>query len=67
MQGRAHDVGLLGDAVLVAADDLQDRLDADALAPVRVERVECPEAVELFEQWRAEHPDRWTTPRVDTW
>ena len=31
VQGGAHDVGLLRDPVLVAADDLQDRLHAEAL------------------------------------
>ena len=42
-------------------------LDADALAPVRIERVESPEAVELFEVWRAEHPDQWPNQRLDSW
>jgi creatinine deaminase len=42
-------------------------LDGDALAPVRVERVESPEAVELFEQWRADHPDQWPNPRLESW
>jgi cytosine/creatinine deaminase len=42
-------------------------LDADDAATVDVERVENPEAVELFERWRAEHPELWPNPRLDTW
>lgn len=32
-----------------------------------IERVESPEAVELFERWRAANPDRWPNPRLDDW
>jgi len=42
-------------------------LDGDDTAPVQVERIESPEAVELFERWRAEHPELWPNPRLDTW
>jgi hypothetical protein len=32
-----------------------------------IERVESPEAVEMFETWRAADPDRWPNPRLDAW
>ena len=43
-------------------------LDArGARSPVVVERVDSPEAVELFERWRAANPELWPNPRLDTW
>ena len=42
-------------------------LDGEDTAPVEIERVDSPEAVELFERWRAEHPELWPNPRLDTW
>jgi len=40
-------------------------LDGDEHAPVVVEPVESPEAVDLFERWRAAHPELWPNPRLD--
>jgi tRNA(Arg) A34 adenosine deaminase TadA len=42
-------------------------LDGDEHAPVVVEPVESPEAVDLFERWRADHPELWPNPRLDAW
>jgi creatinine deaminase len=42
-------------------------LEGEGAAPVEIERVDSPEAVELFERWRAENPELWPNPRLDTW
>jgi tRNA(Arg) A34 adenosine deaminase TadA len=47
-----------GAAAWLAADDALDML---------VERVESPEAVDMFESWRSTNPGRWPNPRLDRW
>lgn len=42
-------------------------LDAAQQASVAVERVDSPEAVELFERWRAANSELWPNPRLDSW
>ena len=42
-------------------------LDGDERAPVVIESVESPEAVELFERWRMDNPELWPNPRLDVW
>jgi hypothetical protein len=41
-------------------------LDGTDAVPVEIERVESPEAVELFERWRVANPDLWPNPPLDT-
>ena len=41
-------------------------LAAEAPVP-EIERVESPEAVQLFERWRTANPGLWPAPRLDTW
>jgi cytosine deaminase len=42
-------------------------LDGEEGASVTIDRVDSPEAVELFERWRAERPELWPNPRLDAW